>query len=451
MPRSFPPGFVWGAATSAYQVEGSPLADGAGPSIWHRFCHTPGRISDGSSGDVACDHYRLWKSDVAMMADLGLEAYRFSIAWGRIFPEGTGPLNKAGLGFYDQLVDSLLERGITPYPTLYHWDLPAALDDRGGWLNPDSAGWFADYAEAVVCRLGDRVSRWTTLNEPWVSAHEGYVAGHHAPGHRSTFAGARAAHHLLLAHAAGTEAARAAGAAEVGIVVNLVPRVPASERAEDRAAAGRASAYVNRLFLDPLYLGQYPEEMAEVFGAGWPDVPDDEMARIAAARPDFVGVNYYLRETMRHAPDAWPTFAEAVHQPRSTYTEMGWEVHPPSLTDTLLWVAERYGTPPTYVTENGAAFYDPPQAQNGRIHDPLRVRYYRDHLAAVHTAIDQGADVRGYFAWTLLDNFEWGYGYSKRFGIVHVDYETQQRTPKDSARFYREVIRTNGGALGSEE
>ena len=447
---AFPDGFAWGAATSAYQIEGSPLADGAGPSIWHRFAHTPGQVADGATGDVACDHYRQWRGDLDLIADLGLDAYRFSIAWGRVFPKGTGVLNEPGLEFYDRLIDGLLERGIEPFPTLYHWDLPAALDDRGGWLNPDVAGWFADYADAVVQRLGDRVKNWTTLNEPWVTMHAGYVAGRHAPGHRNAYEAPRVAHHLLLAHAAGTDAARAAGAEHVGIVVNMAPYRAASEAPEDQAAAQRASAYLNGLFLDPLFLGKYPAEMPDLFGDAWPEWPAADLDRIAAARPDFVGVNYYLRETVRDAPDAWPTRAQTVRQPQSTYTEMGWEVHPPGLADTLVGVAERYGNPPLYVTENGAAFYDPPQARNGRVADPLRVQYLRDHLAAVYDAVSRGADMRGYFAWSLLDNFEWEFGYAKRFGIVHVDFETLERTPKDSARFYAKVVRSNGASIDAE-
>ncbi len=443
----FPDSFLWGAATSAYQIEGSPLADGAGPSVWHRFAHTPGNTHNGETGDVACDHYRRAGGDVALMRDLGLGAYRFSIAWGRVFPEGTGALNPAGLGFYDRLVDTLLEAGIEPFVTLYHWDLPAALDDRGGWLNRDSAAWFADYAGAVAARLGDRVRRWATLNEPWVVMQGGYVNGDLAPGHRNLFEGPRVAHHLLLAHGAAVQALRAETDAEVGLVVNLEPKVAASDRPEDRAATARADAYMNRLFLDPVFLGSYPDELAEVFGEAWWDAPAENFALIREPL-DFLGVNYYTRAVVRDDPAAYPDRAGRVRQPRHAYTEMGWEVYAPALTDLLLWVTERYDPPPLYVTENGAAFYDPPQAADGRLDDPLRVAYFRDHLRAVHAAIERGADVRGYFAWSLFDNYEWSHGYSKRFGIVHVDFETQDRTPKASAHFYREVIRSNGAALG---
>ncbi|MEM0961057.1 MAG: GH1 family beta-glucosidase [Bacteroidota bacterium] len=443
---SFPETFLWGAATSAYQIEGAPLADGAGASIWHRFTHTPGQTASGETGDVACDHYHRWRDDLDLIASLGLEAYRFSIAWARVFPGGTGPLNAPGLDWYERLVDGLLERGIEPFPTLYHWDLPAALDDRGGWTSPDAPQWFAEYTHAVVDRLSDRVTRWTTFNEPWVLVDGGYVSGAHAPGRRDRWAGPRAAHTVLLSHAAGAEAARAAGADEVGIVANLVPRLAASDLPEDVAAANRASAYLNRWFLDPLFGKGYPEEMAEIFGAGWPAWPGDDLDRIASARPDFVGVNYYLVEHYRAAPEVWPTRAAVVRQPQATHTEMGWAVHAPGLTDTLREVAERYGNPPVYITENGAAFYDPPTVPPAGIQDPLRVQYFRDHVRAVSAALDAGCDVRGYFAWSLMDNFEWAEGYAKRFGIVHVDFETLERTPKASARFYAEVARSNGAA-----
>lgn len=442
----FPDGFLWGAATSAYQIEGSPLADGAGPSIWHRFSHTAGRTANGETGDVACDHYRRYAEDVALMRDLGLNAYRFSISWSRVLPEGRGRVNAAGLGFYDRLVDTLLAAGIAPNVTLYHWDLPAALDDRGGWLNPDIAHWFADYARVVVDKLDDRVEMWSTLNEPWVVTDGGYLLGALAPGHRSLFEAPIATHNLLRAHAAAVEAYRASGAHRIGIVVNLEPKYEASSSEEDRAATRRADAYMNRQYLDPLLLGGYPYELCEIFGEAWPDHPASELEYLKQPI-DFVGVNYYTRSVTRDNPGAWPVRAGRVEQPRHAHTETGWEVYADGLTDTLKWVTERYGRIPLYVTENGAAFYDPPQAIDGGIEDPLRVAYFRSHLRAAHTALCQGVDLRGYYAWSLLDNYEWSLGYSKRFGIVHVDYETQQRTPKASARFYSEVIRTHGSVL----
>ena len=447
MSRPFPPGFLWGAATSAYQIEGSPLADGAGPSIWHRFAHTPGKTAGGETGDVACDHYNRMPADVALMRSLGLEAYRFSVAWARVMPEGTGRVNAAGLDFYDRLVDRLGEAGIEPLLTLYHWDLPAALDDRGGWLNRDVADWFADYAHAVHERLGDRVSRWITLNEPWVVMDGGYVQGGLAPGHKSLFEGPLAAHHLLLAHARGTAALRASGATDVGIALNLEPKVPAT--AADVRAAARADAYMNRIFLDPIVRGAYPEELAEVFGMGWPDFSAADLTEIQTPT-DFFGINYYTRAVVAAAPGAYPDGAQRIRQPRHPYSEMGWEMVAPAFRDLLLWVHERTGGAPMLVTENGAATADPPQPLGGRLDDPLRVAYLHDHLLAVREAVEAGADVRGYFAWSLMDNYEWSQGYDKRFGLVHVDFETQARTPKASAAFYRGVIESNGASLGTE-
>ncbi|HEV8234748.1 MAG TPA: GH1 family beta-glucosidase [Gemmatimonadaceae bacterium] len=446
MTLRFPDGFLWGAATSAYQIEGSPLADGAGPSIWHRFSHSAGRTVNGETGDIACDHYRRYASDVTMMRSLGLNAYRFSISWSRVLPEGRGEVNAAGLGFYDRLVDALLGAGIQPNVTLYHWDLPAALDDRGGWLNPDIAHWFADYARVVFDKLDDRVTMWATLNEPWVVMDGGYLLGVLAPGHRNLFEAPIATHNLLRAHAAAVEAYRARGKHRIGIVVNLEPKYAASTSEEDQAATRRADAYMNRQYLDPLLLGGYPNELRDIFGEAWPDHPAAELEYLMQPI-DFVGVNYYTRSVTRDNPGAWPVRAGRVEQPRHAQTETGWEVYADGLTDTLKWVTERYGRIPLYVTENGAAFYDPPQAIDGRIEDPLRVAYFRSHLRAAHTALCQGVDLRGYYAWSLLDNYEWSLGYSKRFGIVHVDYETQQRTPKASARFYSEVIRTHGSVL----
>jgi beta-glucosidase len=442
----FPPSFLWGTATSAYQVEGSPTADAAGPSIWHRFAHTPGLIRDGSTGDVACDHYRRYRDDVALMRTLGTNAYRFSISWSRVVPGGRGAVNPAGLDFYERLVDALLEQSIEPLVTLYHWDLPAALDELGGWLNPDIAQWFAEYAAIVVRRLDGRVKMWTTLNEPWVVTDGGYLHGTLAPGHRNRFEAPVASHHLLRAHAQAVRAYRAEGRHRIGIVVNLEPKYPASSDPADRAATTRADAYMNRQYLDPLFLGRYPEEMAQIFGEAWPRWPADDVERLRQPI-DFLGVNYYTRSVTRFDPHAWLLQAAPVVQPRATYTETGWEVHAPALTDTLVWVKDRYGNPPVYVTENGAAFFDPPVVEGDGLADPLRVAYLRQHLTAVDAAIQRGVDVRGYFVWSLLDNFEWAHGYSKRFGIVHVDFETQKRTPKDSARFYARVIASNGDAL----
>jgi beta-glucosidase len=444
----FPERFLWGAATSAYQIEGAPLADGAGPSIWQRFAHTPGLTLNGDTGDVATDHYHRVEDDVRLMRELGLAAYRFSIAWGRILPAGTGQVNPAGVAFYDRLVDALLEQGITPMATLYHWDLPAALDDRGGWLNRDVADWFAEYATVVFRALGDRVPLWVTLNEPWVVMHCGYTQGVLAPGHRSLYEGPIVGHNLLRAHGAAVQAYRAEGTKQIGLVVNLEPKYPASDGPEDVAATQRADAYINRYFLDPVFLGQYPAELAQMFGPAWPDFPASDWALIQEPF-DFLGVNYYARRVTRPSTVDWPARAESVPQPQHTHTEMNWEVFPAALTRALVWVKERYGDRPLYVTENGAAFYDPPHAIDGQVDDPLRVAYLREHLRAANDAIQQGVDLRGYFAWSLLDNFEWNYGYSKRFGIVHVNFETLARTPKASARFYAEVIRTNGTYLGT--
>ncbi len=442
----FPDGFLWGAATSAFQIEGSPLADGAGPSHWVRFTHTPGRIANGDTGDVACDHYRRYAEDVDLMQSLGLGAYRFSISWSRILPDGRGRTNPAGLAFYERLVDRLLERGIRPFPTLYHWDLPAALDDRGGWLNPDSPSWFADYARVVYRALGDRVSMWSTLNEPWVVTDAGYLFGVHAPGHASPFEAPRASHHLLLAHARAVQAYRAEAKGTIGLVVNLEPKDPASDSAEDVAAARRADAYMNGQYLDPVFLGAYPEELPGIFGKAWPEWPAGDFDVIREPI-DFLGINYYTRSVVRHDDAQFPGRAARVRQDRAVHTDLDWEVHPRSLTRVLTDVRDRYGDIPLYVTENGAAFPDPATSPPGGIEDTARTDYIREHLRAVHAAMRQGVDLRGYFAWSLLDNFEWACGFAKRFGLVHVDFATQRRTPKASARFYREVIRTNGAAL----
>lgn len=441
MTRSpFPPNFLWGAATAAYQIEGSPLADGAGPSIWQRFSHTPGKTTNGDTGDVACDHYNRYKEDVAIMRDLGLGAYRFSISWGRILPEGTGRVNERGLDFYRRLVDELHNSGIRPMATLYHWDLPAALDDRGGWLNRDIAGWFAEYASVVFRALNGGVELWATLNEPWVVTDGGYLHGALAPGHSNLFEAPIASHNLMRAHGRAVEAYRAIGKQAIGLVVNLEPKYPASQSEEDLDANRRAEAYMNRQYLDPLFRGSYPDEMREMFGEAWPDVPSADFDAIRQ-RVDFIGINYYTRGVSRFDPNAIVERASRVRQKGAIYTETGWEVYPQALTDVLMWFRDRYGSTPVYITENGAAFYDPPNAIGDVVDDPLRVHYLREHLAALGRAIAQGVDVRGYFVWSLLDNLEWSLGYTKRFGIVHVDFATQKRTLKRSALVYRDFIR----------
>jgi beta-glucosidase len=442
---TFPADFLWGAATSAYQVEGSPLADGAGASIWHRFSHTPGRIADGTHGDVACDHYRRYGDDVRLMRELGIRAYRFSISWSRVLPEGTGRVNGKGLGFYSRLVDTLLEHGIQPMVTLYHWDLPAALEDRGGWAAARSADWFADYARLMYGALGDRVRLWATINEPWVVVNEGYVTGQHAPGRRDLAEAAAVAKNLLLAHGAAVAEYRAAGRGQIGLVVNLVPIEPASDSEADRGAARRHDAYLNRQFLDPVLRGEIAARLPEMFGTAWPDWTAAELAQVAQPI-DFVGVNYYLRLVVCADDGGGPARARIVPQANCPRTAMDWEIYPRGLTETLVWVHERYGQVPLYITENGAAFADKRQP-NGSVNDTERVQYLLEHLRAAGEAISAGVNVRGYFVWSLLDNFEWACGYSKRFGIVHVDFPTQQRVAKSSARFYTNVIRSNGAAL----
>jgi beta-glucosidase len=447
--RRFPRDFLWGSATSAYQIEGSPIADGAGASIWHRFSHTPGLTQDGATGDVACDHYRLYRSDVALMKSLGMQAYRFSIAWARVLPEGTGRLNASGLDFYERLVDALLEAGIEPFPTLYHWDLPAALDDRGGWLNPDIASWFADYAAQVFRRLDGRVKKWATLNEPWVVTDGGYLHGALAPGHRNLYEAPIASHNLLRAHGKAVQAYRAEGKNGIGIVINIEPKHPATPSPDDLAATVRADAYMNRQYLDPLFLRQYPSEMKEIFGEAWPDWPASDFDLIAQPI-DFMGLNYYTRAVTRYDATAWPTKSRGAPLAGAPTTETAWEIYPEGLTETLLWIKQRYGDIPLYITENGAALVDPPVIE-GRVRDVARIDYLKRHLRAAHAAIEAGVDLRGYMVWSLFDNLEWSLGFSKRFGIVHVDLETQQRTPKDSARYYAEVIASNGGNLLDEK
>jgi beta-glucosidase len=443
--RRFPEGFLWGAATAAHQIEGSPLADGAGPSIWTRFAHTPGMMLNGDTGDIACDHYNRWKSDVALMKSLGLKAYRFSVSWSRILPEGKGRVNQAGVDFYSRLVDELLANDIQPLLTLFHWDLPAALDDRGGWLNPDIADWFAEYGNVMYRALDGRVKKWVTHNEPWVVTDGGYLHGALAPGHRSRYEAPIASHNMMRAHGKAVQAYRAIGKHEIGLVVNIEPKYPSTDGAADAEAVRRAHGYMNEQYLDPALLGVYPPVLREIFGDAWPEWPAADM-ELVKQKLDFIGINYYTR-SVTAASDSYPLKASAVKQPLGTYTETGWEVFPQGLVDLLVWAKDRYGNVPTYITENGAAFFDPPVAEGGRIRDPLRMDYLQKHLRAVREAIDRGCDIRGYMVWSLMDNLEWSLGYSKRFGITHVNYGTLERTPKDSAKWYSKIIATHGASL----
>ncbi len=441
---AFPEGFWWGVATSAYQIEGSPLADGAGPSIWHRFSHTPGHIAQGDTGDLACDHYHRLTEDIDLLVELGVKAYRLSIAWGRILPEGIGATNPRGLGFYQRLIEGLLKRGIKPVVTLYHWDLPEALQDRGGWVNPDSPLWFAEYAEIMFRALADRVAAWVTINEPWVIAVLGHLEGRHAPGQRDAWAAPRVGHHLLLAHAAAVDLYRTLGQQSIGIALNLEPQHAASADPADLQAAQRRDAFINRWFLDALFFGRYPAELAQIFGAAWPEFSADSLVQIRCPG-DFIGVNYYTRARVAADPGSRPLGAVCLKPPRHQCTEMGWEIYPEGLSETLGWLKDRYGNPCILITENGAAFADPPP-QAGVVADPQRIHYLKKHLSAAAQALSQGVDLRGYFVWTLLDNFEWTEGYSKRFGLYWVDRANLQRYPKASARFYRAIIATNGAA-----
>jgi len=445
----FPEGFRWGAATASYQIEGAAQTDGRSPSIWDTFARTPGKVDGGHTGDVACDHYHRFAQDVALMADLGLGTYRFSVAWPRIKPDGSGPVNPSGLDFYDRLVDALLAAGIEPMATLYHWDLPQALEDRGGWTNRDTAYSFAELAAATVARLGDRVPTWTTLNEPWCSAFLGYASGAHAPGRQEPRAAFEAAHHLLLAHGLGASALRAGGAREVSFTLNLTrvtPRDPADPH--DRAAATLVDGLQNRIFLDPVLKGGYPADMRELFdrfGAAGV-IREGDLAAIAAPI-DLLGVNYYqpaLVAAQVGAPPnpCYPGSEGIVYPAQGTpVTAMDWPVDPTGLGDLLVRLSVDYPGTPLIVTENGASYVD--TLVDGRVADSARIEYLDGHVRAVHDAISRGADMRGYLAWSLLDNFEWAYGYDKRFGLVYVDYATQHRVPKDSALWFRDVIRRN--------
>jgi beta-glucosidase len=444
--QTFPDGFLWGVATSSQQIEGGCREGGRGESIWDRLAATPGRIADGSDAVVACDHYHRWQEDVDLMRWLGVGAYRFSIAWPRVMPDGCS-LNKEGLDFYDALVDALLEAGIKPFVTLYHWDLPQALQDRGGWGKRSTVEAFADYTDVVTGRLGDRVPFWATHNEPWCIATLGHEEGHHAPGHRDPAEALRVAHHILLSHARALGVVRRnSPASEVGIVLNLVPVWPASPEAADSEAARRFDGFFNRWYLDPIFRGKYPEDAIEdrirrghTETLDLPFVEPGDMEAIAAAI-DFLGVNYYSRVVVRAGEKGEPVAFPVV--PEDELTDMHWEVFPEGLYDLLIHLKNEYSPVKIFITENGAAYADGPDAR-GRIADSRRIDYLRSHLMSAHRAIKEGVPLEGYFIWSLLDNFEWAHGYTKRFGLYWVDFETQQRIPKDSAFWYRDVITVN--------
>jgi beta-glucosidase len=437
--KRFPTNFLWGAATAAYQIEGAAQEDGRGVSIWDTFSATPGKVHQGDTGAIAADHYHRYAEDIELMAQLGLGAYRFSIAWPRILPEGRGAINQKGLDFYERLVDGLQAKGIKPFATLYHWDLPQSLEDQGGWLNRDTAHAFADYAEIVAQRLGDRVASWITLNEPWVSAFLGYGIGIHAPGLSDRQAALTAGHHLLLAHGLAIPRLRAhVGQAEVGITLNLTPAYPADDRPETARDTVRADAFINRWFMDPLYSGHYPEGFFAGMGMQEPPILPGDM-EIIRAPIDFLGINNYSRSVI--VGQEQPGQIQQLNPvPGSGYTTMDWEIYPQGLADLLIRVHRDYQPSKLYVTENGAAFADQWDGAN-LVDDQNRVAYLRDYIAAAGQAIEQGVPLQGYFVWSLIDNFEWGYGYSQRFGIVYIDYPTQRRIIKQSGHWYANLLR----------
>ncbi|MCL6444799.1 MAG: beta-glucosidase [Alicyclobacillus sp.] len=440
----FPNDFLWGTATASYQIEGAAWEDGRGESIWDRFCRTPGKVYQGHTGDVACDHYHRYESDVQMMADLGIQTYRFSVAWPRIFPE-RGRFNQKGIDFYKRLVNALHRNGIRPAATIYHWDLPQYLQDAGGWVNRDTAKYFAEFADTLFRLIGDDIPSWITHNEPWCASFLSYGLGHHAPGHHDWREAVTASHHLLLSHGMAVEAYRASCKQDIGITLNLNYVDPASDSAADAEAVRQADGLQNRWFLDPVFKGVYPADMVAQFErhVGPLDFIEAEDLAVISRPIDFLGINYYTRAVVRGQQAEHGIVAQQVPG-GGPETDMGWEVHPNSLYRLLKRIEADYtgGKLPLYITENGAAYPDVPV--NGQVDDPDRVAYLRGHLDAAHRFIAEGGNLKGYYVWSLMDNFEWAFGYSKRFGIVYVDYETQQRIPKTSAKWYSKVIATNG-------
>ena len=440
---TFPADFVWGVATSSFQIEGAARVDGKGPSVWDEFCRIPNAIADHSNGDVACDHYHRWATDLNLIANLGVDAYRFSVSWPRVRPCGTGTWNERGLAFYERLVDGLLERGIKPYLTLNHWDLPAELQAKGGWANRDTVHHFVEYASEVARRVGDRVAAITTHNEPWVIATMGHETGEFAPGIKNRALAMQVSHHLLLSHGLALQALRAQGCnSRLGIVLNLSPVVPATDSPEDQAFARLKDGKLVRWYMDPLFNKGYPSDVLDYLGGDAPKLQEGDLRDIATPM-DFLGVNYYSRKVASANGD-WN-----VHKGGLPFTDMGWEIYPEGLTELLVRLNRDYSLPPVYVTENGAAFKD--VMAEGSIHDALRSDYIARHIEAVGAAMLQGVHIQGYMVWSLFDNFEWASGYEKRFGIIHIDYATQQRTLKDSALWYRKFMqRINAERIESE-
>ncbi len=437
---SFPKDFIWGVATSSYQIEGANQQYGRGECIWDRFSHTDGKVRNNDNGDIAVDHYNRYQEDVQLIKNLGVNAYRFSIAWARVLPKGIGETNPHGLDFYDRLVDELLANDLRPFATLYHWDLPQLLQDKGGWEHPDSVNWFCNYVELMTQRLGDRVKDWITHNEPFVAAILGNLWGIHAPGNQNLKTALKVAHHLLVSHGNAIPIIRKnVTGAKAGITLNLLPKHPATESEEDQRATILADAFQNRWYLDPICEGQYPQDLLDVLAPYMEDIDPNDVA-VAAMPTDFLGINYYNRNLVVADKESPLQFREvAIDYDGVEHTAMGWEVYPDGLYEILMRISQEYAPPAIYITENGAA-YDDPTPSNGVVADPKRLAYYRRHLDACERAIQDGALLKGYFAWSLLDNFEWAEGYSKRFGIYYVDFETLQRIPKESAMYYRDRV-----------
>lgn len=444
---TFPNDFIWGAAAASYQIEGAAFEDGKGESIWDKFSHTNGKVLNGDTGDVACDHYHKYKRDVQMMKEMGLKSYRLSISWPRIFPSGGGQVNQKGLDFYSRLIDELLENGIEPIVTLYHWDLPQALQDKGGWGNRDICQYFAEYASCMFENLGDRVKKWITLNEPWCTAFLGYGIGVHAPGIQDYPLSVQVSHNLILSHAKAVQAFRELNTGgKIGITLNLTPAYPATESEDDRAAAVVADGFSNRWFLDPVLKGRYPEDMMKLYREKFnvPVVEPGDMDIIAGSHIDFLGINNYTRSVVKKSDNNPPLNFEEVKPKGSKYTDMEWEIYPDGLYDLLVRVSRDYNSPHILVTENGAAFKDE-LSEEGHIDDDDRIEYLRQYLTGAHRAIQDGVKLDGYYVWSLMDNFEWALGYSKRFGLIYIDYkEDQKRIWKKSAYWYRDVILRNG-------